>query len=80
MAYERTLKISQEILKKGFNLVECWEHQIIGRLPVELPKKKTETFPHAMISISKRCWTDQSVGNQQRNCCLKTSIFQYRFH
>ena len=40
MAYERTLKTNQEILKKGFYLVECWEHQITGRLPVELPKKK----------------------------------------
>ena len=49
MAYERTLKISQEILKKGFKLVECWEHQITGRLPVELPKKKTETLPHAIV-------------------------------
>ena len=49
MAYERTLKTSQEILKKGFKLVECWEHQITGRLPVELPKKKTETFPHAIV-------------------------------
>ena len=49
MAYERTMKISQEILKKGFNLVVCWQHQIKGRLPVELPKKKTETFPHAIV-------------------------------
>ena len=30
-------------------MVECWEHQITGRLPVELPKKKTETFPHAIV-------------------------------
>ena len=49
MAYNRTLKISQEILKKGFNLVVCWEHQINGRLPVEMPKKKTETLPHAIV-------------------------------
>ena len=49
MAYERTLKISHKRLKKGFNLVVCWENQIKGRLPVELPKKKTETFSHAIV-------------------------------
>ena len=27
----------------------CWEHQITGRLPVEFPKKKTKTFPHAIV-------------------------------
>ena len=30
-------------------MVKCWEHHITGRLPVEFPKKKTETFPHAIV-------------------------------
>ena len=49
MVYERTLRIRREIRKEGFQLVECWEHQIEGCLPIEFPKKKTETFPHAIV-------------------------------
>ena len=49
MAYERTLIIRRENLKEGFQLVERCEHQNTGRLPVEFPKKKTETFPHAIV-------------------------------
>ena len=63
MAYERTLRISQEILKEGFNLVVCWEHQMKGRLPVELPKKKTETFPHA-IGFDLEAVLDRSKRRQ----------------
>ena len=43
------MRIRQEILKEGFELIECWEHKSTGRLPVEFSEKKTETFPHAIV-------------------------------
>ena len=79
MAYERTLKTNQEILKKGFYLVECWEHQITGRLPVELPKKN-ETFPHVIVFDFEAVLDRQKRRQPTKELLFENQrIFQYRF-
>lgn len=49
MLYERTSRRRQEILATAFELVQCWEHEIRGRVLLESPENKTETFPHAIV-------------------------------
>ena len=50
IAYLKTLARSDEIRNLGYNLVERWEHeQLSPWLDDKHPRKRNETYPHAIV-------------------------------